>query len=797
MSFVRLSPAVVQKLMKHRAHESEENQWTGEVHLVTEKKTSTRYILVTDCCFYMFGKKIKKQDKKTQVESLFDLTSCVVTENRLKVTFSSSEFTFATPECETLCANLYRQYRYLTWNLNVGGFAGIATIKEAMSVPAPHVRPEHLLLHRYVAMCVSKSVSIEPKVLDMVLEFDKSPVKELEFKDFELQNVVPIFSAISMEPDVRTITFDNFSPTNLGLILVWILVNQNKLLHTKFKNYKTATFKGLTNRRSPYNNVTRVTFQSCSCSFIQKFFQALKGATYSFDCLVFRAMKFNDTLCETFVTVLDAYTIASAIRSLVFIDFESELPLFDFLKRVVESSESLTELVANNCGIDVCKFISILNQTECNLQALTLRRNYGKSAIGSDEIIPHSIMNLDVGNCDWSRGVMSSFLLSVLRWTRKAPLALKLDRSRLSEPWMYVFAALQRESLSAVITELDMSYNEMDVQTFEKFLAVLGSQSPSFTQSHKKLMYLSLSHCFTSDIEKCISLFGQFFSAREMWGLSLCDICTVDDSEHLSSLIKQLRNIQGLIAVDVSGNFFDENAMFALLRFIRDSPSIAEIGIDRTGISDTTQLLDFYKRIVRSSNILAMKRPIKELEQFESYPEVKEITTKLALKRQFSTTNQRLSLYLSLSGNFSTRIFRSYTESHLSDDSPLFENNFRNPIASLFTVASMSHAEADVDPLASMVAEYVATSGRYGIVPPTAPPPDAPRGKLEMPAIFATMDPNIEDEDVVDDTPDLAVLSREIGAILHENGEHPSIFKNEKRYDPNATLCLPRADFSS
>ena len=795
MSFVRLSPEVVQKLVEHRIDPSESQQWVGEVRLVGEKKTSTRYVLITECCMYLFHKSIKKHSKQ-QIKSLFDLVSCSVDHDRLKVNFVKDELVLDTPESEALCTNLYRQYRYLTWNVNTKAFTGIHAIAEAMSVPAPQQRPERILLHRYVSMCVSKGVEREEDVLKLASEFDSAPVKDIEFKEFELKSVAPIFSALTMEPGLRSVTFDNFSPTNLGLILVWILVNQNKLLHAKFRNYQSATFKGLVNKRSPFNNMTRVTFDRCACKFVQQFVQALKGATYSLDCIAFRALTFTDAFCETFLSALENYTAMSAIQSLVFIDFECEAPVFGFLQSVVETSGSLKELVVKNCGIDICPFISALNKIDCQLQTLTLRRNYGQTAMSCDEVIPLSLMNLDIGDCDWSCHVMSSFLMALLRWGRRLPLALKLDHSRLSEQWSDVFVLLRPESFRAVLTELDFSYNAMDVRTFELFLTFLASQSPVLTQTPKKLMHLSLSHCFSEDIERCMQLLGEFFSARELWGLSICDTCGESQVEQMMFLIERLRDIQGLISLELSGNFLDDAASDALIQFIHDSPSIAEIGLDWTKMGDVDRLLDLYERIVKS-HVLAMKRPIEELAPFGAYPEVKRLNAKLVMKRQFSTTYQRIYLYLSLFSDFATRFIRPYTETDLHDDDPLFENNFRNPIPSLYTVALMSNIDTTVDPLASMVAEYVSTSGRYGIVPPTAPPPDPPSGEFELPAVFATMDPNTDDEDGIDEALDLTSISREIGATMHRDGEHPSIFSNNKRYDPKAMMCLPLADFSS
>jgi hypothetical protein len=135
-------------------------------------------------------------------------------------------------------------------------------------------------------------------------------------------------------------------------------------------------------------------------------------------------------------------------------------------------------------------------------------------------------------------------------------------------------------------------------------------------------------------------------------------------------------------------------------------------------------------------------------------------------------------LFLSLSGDFATRAARPPVVAEEDDDDtpqpPLFETNFLNPIPSLFTLATLATVDVSVDPVASMVAEYVAISGRYGIIPPTAPPPTPPEGPMLMPSIFATMQsPKEVHEEITVPfdpyCPDIQQFSAQVAAALQKS----------------------------
>jgi hypothetical protein len=414
-----------------------------------------------------------------------------------------------------------------------------------------------------------------------------------------------------------------------------------------------------------------------------------------------------------------------------------------------------------------------------------------------DGRLPPSLVSLDVGASEWTADALVRFLTGVCQEGSKLPLALKLDRSRLNCSWHEPLSRLPLDLLKPVITELDLTGNEIDNVSISGLLAFLNTQSPLLTQSAHKLTYLSVSDCFHTNVPNCVQLLMEFLGKRELWGLAIGDTCDENKADIVNVLIEQLRQIEGLTSLDLTGNFLQESAVTSLLEFLRDSPSIAEIAYDRSGITNPDQMLYLYENLVSSHHILAVNRPISDLKPIAHWAEAKRIQARLANRRSFATPQQRLSLYLSLFGDFEARVVPPciWPDVETGEDEPLVDVPFVNRIPSLIMAASRP-SEAGVDPLAAMVVEYVATTGKFGIVPPTAPPPDsAPATPLQFPAVFGTIAPTCEimqHEEV-----NLAQIAAELApTMLAAGGKIPSIFSDFPPVNPREVGIAPLIRFA-
>lgn len=846
-----IKPEVQEKLLELRTHPSETQQWAGEAELVKETKKSNRYLLLTECCLYIIKKTTTKYEISKK-ESIFNLLLCSVNEQQVTIHFHNVQFTgslspsynqqnsnmnsptnlkmnsinkrvyiFDLQESTAFMENIYRVFRNIMWNVNTNFIHDIVEISDPQYLEIkrkskPHEefdRPQNILLFRYIAASISKDSAIEKEACEVVSNYDSNPKKSITLSNFNLAIPQPLFFVLTMESNIRSIVLDNFSPQILGLILYWIFSASNKFLCVTLKNYENAVFKGLVNRRSPLNECNTLFFVHCSSDFIQFCLSGFKNASFSISTLVLQDLKLSDTVTPLLLKALQTFSFTSKLESLSFIDLQSELPLFEFLIQLLKNRENspLKQLIVENCGIDVCQLISQisalctstmgtglseqLSTNEPCLQILSLRRNYGRYIFGRDDFIPMSVMHLNVGDCEWTPESLNALLHAICRWKRPLPFALDIDHARVSS-WSTVFSHLPVEGLRSVITELNMSNNVMDPTCFEQFLSFLATQSQLLTNSPSKLMYLNLSSCFVDKVSNCITQLLRFFLMREIWGLSLCDIITPANADVMDNLLNQLTDIQGLVSLDIRGNFVQDSASQCLLRFVRDSSSIAELAFDRCGITDTDQLLYLYESLLLSPHIISFQKPLEDIKPISHKNEAKRISNLLKMKSKRSTVNERLSLYLTLFSNFTTRLVSpiinitaaaeaepekrlpspsipiptnspstptvtfavgkkvpramfsigsgqsiGFDNERTCNELLLYENIFTSPVKNLFAQFGDKSNDSREDPLASIVTENIVTCGKHGIVPPTTPPMKPPQNKFELPSIFATMQP--------------------------------------------------------
>lgn len=769
MTFVPLKPEVTQKILEMKTSDRETQQWAGEVTYFQEKdgktKQKTRYILLTECCFYLIVKeKVRGNFKLRLLESHFDLTEITANNDEMFIKFRGQQHRFIFPETSTLYTLYIKQLKNLKWIANtksIGTIDVVLNTPQAQEVPAPKTRPPNLLLFRYIASSIAKNTELEPKLSLLFNVFDEGPRTVMRFDKFNVQSPAPAFFSVSLESQIKNLVFNEFSPDNLGPALNWIMTTPNKISSLDFLNYKDANLKGISMKRSNFNHLTTVRFISCSSDFLLKFFETVKPANYAFETLVFNNIYFSSAAISALINLMQSSTVLSSVESIAFIQCKChDTTMYDFACQIAKQ-ESLKSIHIENCSLDICDYLMEIARIEnSSIQYLSLRKNKATTVVGHDEtVLVTSLLHLDVGDCTWTSESFISFITSVCRRNRRHPLALSVDKAKIDAQWNEVFENLPYDTLTPVITELDISNNLFDLPSFELFLKFIDTQTPLFSQANNRLLHLSLNHCWnekTKDTsEDCLQKLTTFFETRELWGLEICGVKPTMD----------LLKISNLHALNIGGSFYDQSCLTTLTDFINKSTTIAELGIDNIKCKDVNSMLQFYLNLSQNPRLLAIDTPTMLYKEFQTYNEVKKIKANLLNKRTFSNTHQRLSLFLSLAGDFATRIVQLIDVEEKDDDTSesfankpeyLLDAKYHNPVPSLFTLATLVNIDVNVDPIAAMVTEYVATSGRFGIVPPTAPPPEPPKTEFGLPSIFATMNTKTEiaDEQDFDFDPD-------------------------------------------
>ena len=803
--FVPLKPDILAKILDHRISEYETNQWAGEAHEVLESKnkTKTRYLMLTEVCIYILDRSFKER----RMHSYLDLANVSTNNEMLNLEFRQSKLQFILPDSSAVAGNIFAQLSKLSYGISGGQFSLASPIgndETFKKYPKPTKRPPNLSLMRYISACISKDTTPQKYAVDLLTRFDDRPHSVVTLANADMQVTIPLMVTLTFESFVRNITLDNFGINVLSQTLNWVLSFQNKFSSLDLVNYDNVTLKGLIFRRSAFNNVSTIRIRNCTSAFIVTFLESIKHLNYGIETILFDSIHFDQEASEKLIQSLQSTTFLSNLNALGFMNCQTQTGSFcDFAAKCIKATEHLESFSAINCDIDVCDMLLEITKSEINIQSITLRKNSGKTIIGHDEsIIGNSVLTIDVGECEWTDDSFISFLSAICRKIRRSPLSLTLDHTNVNGQWGEIFERLPIESFMPILTELNLSNNMFDDRAFSMFMNFLETQSPLLSSSKTKLMHLNISHCFKENVQENLKKLISFFSKRELWGLEICG-CPP---------IPELIQVPGLHALNISDNDFDKVAIDNLIKFVSDSTTLSELGINNIKFQDVKAMMQFYTGILTHSKILAFSPLTTLFTEYSNYAETAKIKEFLNNKSTFSTTTQRIKLFLGLTGDFSTRVPQ---EIIWNEENEQFHNStrqsvllsdatFSNPVQSLFTLATKSTADTSFDPVASLVSEYVETSGRFGIIPPTAPPFTQPSSQFMLPSIFSTMitKNELEDEDKSLDIDPLNQENQQLSEKMAElfKSKCPSLKITgtpELWSNPNSTVAFPAIPLQS
>lgn len=785
MEFQRLKPEVIEQILNLRNSQDEIPLWYNEVQNYEDStwdekkppKPKKCYILLTNICIYIFIKDLRGETTK-EIFSYFDVQDVAMAHNNILVLkFKSKTFYFIIPDSGALVTNLMKHLKVLSWNTAPGQIFSLKEISsKQIFKDTPNIiqRPESLTLTRYLALCVWKEVSPDPIIIDMFKKFELDPRTKVHLPETEIPSPITVILPLSIEPFVRNITFEKFSSENLGQALNCVLSNQNKFQSLELYHYENADIKGLNARRSLFNHLDVIRIHSCATNFVKSFFESIQTVNYSIDTIVFKDIKFDSETANKFAECLQSSTFFTSLRSVAFINCQcTGMSFSDFSIKCVKSGSQFENFTLDNCFIDINDILMEMAKSETPIRHISLRKNSSFSIIGHDDaILNPSVISLDVGDSEWTEEAFISFISAVCRKHRRLPLSLAIDSSRIDASWCEIFERLPSESFLPVITELNFSYNYLDEKSFQRLLEFLETQTPLQSHSNKKLKHLNISHCFKQSKEQenetiCIPYLIDFFAKRDLWGIEICGV----------SPRQEFIDIHDLHVLNIGDNEFNDNDIATLQKFVEDSPTLTELGLNNIQCKDVRTLIHFYETMLGYPKILGFSRLNSFFQQYGQFSDTKSIKSLLNSKRNMSTSRQRLNLFLTLSEEFSIKAADEVqlrdTDMSVNDmslrSSLLCHTQFKNPSPSLFTLATLNTFDVSVDPVASMVAEYVETSGKNGLVPPTAAPQQEPNGLMKLPSIFSTMEIEDEDETTIDIDPtnsENQEISRHISAEI-------------------------------
>ena len=745
-----LSGADIQKLSHSFVSKIETARFAGEAIVPSKddkNKMKINAIVQTESCFYIFEKE-KESYRLESFYSLFDLDDIGVKRETLKIKFQNKakkkKFHFELPDATKLLLIIIRLHKNLLWGLTSNQIpknTKITSNSKYILVDIPDKKPENLLLNRYVGYCISKSIPIENEIISILIDYNKNPRRLLNLSNIDLKSVKPTMKSLLFERDLRNITLNNFGVHNFGNILNKILTMQNKIISIDYRNYENANFNGIEKKKSNLNKTETIRIHDCSSQFIFDFFNAFRGVYYKLNTLIFENICFDSNTAKIVVDYFQNQNFFSSITSLGFIGCTcTDVTFFEFISQSIQALEKLNNLYLENCNIDINDMLIEVANSNAPIQNICLRKNFANSLILHEQnALSQTLLSIDVGECIWTADSFISLISGICHRTRRLPLALCIDKAKIETSWFDIFDRLSSESLQPVLMEFNMCDVQFDENTFPLFLHFLETQSPITLNSQMSLQYLNISRCIPEkSYEQSLPLLLNFLSTRSLWGLEVAGI---------KPSIKY-KDIPGLYSLNIGGNKIDNEVQEIIIEIIKQSRTLSELGVNDMIFDDINQGIKFYNSILSYPKIISIDIPRKFLEENSGYIEVQKIKKLLFHRRNYSSINQRLTLYLSLSGEFSIHVqapislyeFDDSTKEGSNISTILYESSFSNPIPSLFTLASINNVDASVHPIAAMVSEYVATSGRFGTIPPTAPPVEPASDKMELPSIFSTIE---------------------------------------------------------
>ena len=829
MEFQLLKPDEIQKLLELRTNLKETNQWIGEAIELEETGPDERrrqkkcYLLVTEICLYNVNKDGLHNGKAKDIFSFFDLNDINLDDkdNVLTVCFKGKNYMFQLVNAATLLANILIQVRKLSWNMTPGQITSLRHFmsnkyyKETQRVEK---RPPNLLMMRYLASCLSKETKPNPYIIETFNKYDEDPRTVLKLENCEVENPNSPMFVLTLEPYLESITLEKYSPNSFSTSFNYLFSHQNKLSSVVLHKFETAEFKGLFSKKSPFNNVRTLRISACSTSFVSSFLEAIKGLTFGIKALILSDIKFDNQTSILFTQSLQSSTFLSSLNSLAFVGCQCVgTSFYDLAVQSIRQFARLDNLTIENCYVDINDILLEIEKANIQIQNISLRKNVGTSTVGLESsLLPNSTLSLNVGDSEWTEEAFISFITAICRRLRRLPLTLVIDKCRIDSTWSDVFERFPNESLLPVVTELNISYNIFDPKALEGFLSFIETQSPALSQYKLKLSHLNISHCFKEeDSVDCLETLIEFISKRDLWGLEICG-CKPSPN---------LINISDLHTLNIGDSDFDRMDIDIFLKFVHESPTITELGIDNIKFPDVKTMMQFYGEVLTLPKLLAFAPLTYLYNQYKEFNETKKFKEFLNKKRIFSNYRNRLALYLALSEDFSTHVAspikffeedESVAEGKLRSDI-LQETILNKSVPSLITLATINTVDTSVDPVASMVSEYVATSGKYGIIPPTAPPPIPCSEAFKIPSIFSTMTTSNEIYDDTNNSIDFNThlnenikLSKELMSKVKlnflasygknmktEDGKPTKIFNFVQRYEELKEKWSDKTDFFS
>ena len=683
---------VTSKVEAMKLSDHETSQWVGEV--LTEK--GPKYLLVTQSCIYFITLSPAGSGVMDGVYSILDVYNVSTDDSDLFIEFSTEEMTMSLSQPEDLKRIIIKQQTSIVTGIPTRYIRGAYVIRNSNEIPVQSgTSMKRVEVFKYISIAVSKDRPVVKSIADSIANSDDT----VTFIDCDCDDPLAVNMWFECNPKLRKVILRNSLITVFSDILRELIYTNSHIRAIGFEDYENSEFPIPAYEQKLESQLESIDFTGCSADFVSFFFERVSVPYMTIDTIVLTSIE----ITHRTMLAIHQSLILKHLKTIVFDGCPGSEDFFCYDNSTIES----VKLRRNELS-SLQTLRNIVTRVK-HIQSLTIENGVFLEKLPDDFVFPSALLALNMGSSKWSEDVLVHFIKRMTFANRGLPLSLDISNS--DTDINKVIEVIAEEEVYPTLFEINLDGNLITTGAFQKFI-----------DKQRNLQYISLNGSLQDP---------RVFRLDKVCGLSLQGDFQSDDS-----IIDFLDGIKQLVFLDISNNKLTRESGDKLLQMI-NRVSLSEICVDNCEFGDRDETIRFYREVVAAPSIHAIQCPVHDLEVYSNNREVRRIIERTKAMKGYSNIAERMGMYINLCGDFSTKFV---------DISSLFKKRFANPFPS---IAAISNDVEEIDPLAKLVTEYVATSEESTSFPPTVPPMYEDDTDFIAPCIFQTIDPEDEEAPMI------------------------------------------------
>lgn len=429
-------------------------------------------------------------------------------------------FTFQAPELALDIAKTIVHIRTIfNYGTSIFPLKVESTPQTALVAPKFTQRPPNALRIRLIQYAKLYNYPDVLKDIQYLDEWDKKPTPLLKlgsvFNSSDNSNAATIYgSAISIDPDVKFIHFDNFLPQFSYKALKPIFERSETIVKATFENYRIqdADKQTFNLPSHPNTKLIDLIFRDCDPSYTFAVIQGLAKFNGKFKSLTLVKIPFPT---ETFQPLFDSFSRFTCFSQLFALRFEEGTAnklTYDVFEQFMPSLK-MKNLSINKCTLDVSHLSKAILCQSQGIKVLTLQGNKLLAMPDPSLIFPESLNLLDLSRSSIKPSSFKSFLQILFAKPRKKLITLYMCNLINISKNESLVDCFNIPNTQPIVAEFNFSGNPLPPPELQKLI--------NFLKTQKQLQYLSLSGCFKQQTNDCLRLLMGYVQEAHLEGLEI------------------------------------------------------------------------------------------------------------------------------------------------------------------------------------------------------------------------------------------------------------------------------------